>query len=249
MVAIDAPSTWMVFNALDRAGGVDHAIIEERVSGRALLAARARRLGRLQAAGQAAFRLAVQPLVERLSRRRSREILGQAALAAARVGEDRVTRVPSVNDRETVEALHRLSPRVVVVAGTRIISRAVLDAIPATFINMHAGMTPRYRGVHGGYWALACGDPEHCGVTVHVVDPGVDTGEVIAQARIEPTSRDTFATYPHLQLVAGLPLLIEAVRAALEGRLERHPVTGPSRQWYHPTAWGYLLTWARRGVR
>jgi folate-dependent phosphoribosylglycinamide formyltransferase PurN len=148
-----------------------------------------------------------------------------------------------------VSALRDLAPQVVVVAGTRIISQSVLEAITATFINLHAGMTPRYRGVHGGYWALACGDREHCGVTVHVVDPGVDTGDVIAQARIEPTERDTFATYPLLQLVAGLPLLTGAVRAALEGTLQQRPASGPSRQWYHPTLWGYLVTWLRRGVR
>jgi folate-dependent phosphoribosylglycinamide formyltransferase PurN len=86
-------------------------------------------------------------------------------------------------------------------------------------------------------------------VTVHVVDPGVDTGGVVAQARIQPTARDTFATYPQLQLVAGVPLLVEAVRAAIEGRLEPVAADGRSRQWYHPTAWRYLVTWLRAGVR
>src|SRR5205085_5183303 len=73
MLAIDSPSTWMVFDALDRAIGVDHVVVEEQVSGRTLLAARARRLGWRTAAGQAAFRLLIQPLVERMSRRRARE--------------------------------------------------------------------------------------------------------------------------------------------------------------------------------
>ena len=249
MVATDSPATWMIFNALDRAVGVDHVVIEDHVSARALLAARARRLGRLTAAGQAIFRLAIQPLVERLSRRRSGEILAEADLDATPPEADRVTRVASINDAAAVEALQKLAPRVVAVAGTRIISRSVLDAVGAPFINMHAGITPRYRGVHGGYWALACDDHEHCGVTVHLVDRGVDTGAVIAQARIEPTARDSFATYPLLQLVAGLPLLVEAVRAVLEDRLVEAATSGPSRQWYHPTAWGYLLGWVRRGVR
>src|SRR5438093_9923670 len=48
----------------------------------------------------------------------------------------------------------------VVVNGTRIISEAVLTASDAVFINMHAGITPKYRGVHGGYWALYNGDGE-----------------------------------------------------------------------------------------
>jgi len=247
MLTIDSESSWMVFDALERAFGVEHVVVEEQVSGRTLLAARARRLGWLTAAGQAAFRLLIQPLIELASRRRSREIA--ADIGSSRPAPERVTRVPSINDPRTAETLRQLDPRVVVVAGTRIIKRETLDAVPAPFLNMHAGMTPRYRGVHGGYWALTQRDPEHCGVTVHLVDRGVDTGAVIAQARIEPGPRDSFATYPLLQTAAGLPLLVEGVRAALDASLEPISVEGPSRQWYHPTAWGYLLTRIRRGVR
>ena len=247
MLTIDSESSWMVFDALDRAFGVEHVVVEEQVGGRTLLAARARRLGRLTAVGQAAFRLLIQPLIELRSRRRSRELV--ADIGSSRPAPERVTRVPSVNAPRTADILRRLDPRVVVVAGTRIIKDETLDAVRAPFINMHAGMTPRYRGVHGGYWALAQRDPEHCGVTVHLVDRGVDTGAVIAQARIEPGPRDSFATYPLLQTAAGLPLLVEAVRAALDGSLEPIRVEGPSRQWYHPTAWGYVLTRIRHGVR
>jgi folate-dependent phosphoribosylglycinamide formyltransferase PurN len=249
MVAIDSPGTWMVFNALDRAVGVDRVVVEEQISPRVLLAARARRLGRLAVAGQVLFRALAMPVIERLSRARTRAILAAAGVDATPAPPSRVTRVPSVNDPRTAALLRELAPRVVVVGGTRIISDSVLNAVPATFLNMHAGITPRYRGVHGGYWALACGDREHCGVTVHVVDPGVDTGDIVTQALIEPTPRDSFATYPYLQLEAGLPLLLDAVHAALEGRLEAAPAEGPSRQWYHPTLWGYLWTWLRRGVR
>ena len=45
-----------------------------------------------------------------------------------------------------------------VVNGTRILSRRMLESIDAVFLNMHVGITPKYRGVHGGYWALANGD-------------------------------------------------------------------------------------------
>jgi folate-dependent phosphoribosylglycinamide formyltransferase PurN len=249
MIGIDSPSTWMVFNALDRAVGVDQAVIEDRVSGRARLGARARQFGWLRVAGQVAFRLVLIPILRRRSTRRCREIRQRAGLNATPPDRRRITRVPSINDPVARVALEALAPTVVVVAGTRIIAGSVLGAIPATFLNLHAGITPHYRGVHGGYWALASGDATHCGVTVHVVDQGVDTGDIIAQARIAPTDRDTFVTYPLLQLDSGLPLLIDAVRAALEDRLQRSAPAGPSRQWYHPTAGEYLMTWLRRGVR
>ncbi len=124
--------------------------------------------------------------------------------------------------------------------GTRILSQRLLESTSATLINMHAGITPRYRGVHGGYWALASNDPENAGVTVHVVDPGIDTGDVLAQDRIEVTPQDNFMTYPLLQLEKGLPLLEQAVQAALAGTLSYQSGVGPSQLYYHPTLISYL---------
>ena len=102
---------------------------------------------------------------------------------------DKVTEVPSVNSDLTIAELKRLSPAVVVVNGTRIIQEKVLGCVDAVFLNTHAGITPMYRGVHGGYWALASGDASNCGVTIHKVDKGIDTGSIVAQATISPSSR------------------------------------------------------------
>jgi methionyl-tRNA formyltransferase len=115
--------------------------------------------------------------------------------------------------------LRRLKPNVVVLSGTRVVSRPVLEGVKAVFLNVHAGIIPRYRGVHGGYWALVEGEPENCGVTVHMVDAGVDTGAVVSRARIRPLPTDNYLTYPWLQLAAALPLLIAAIEGALAGRL------------------------------
>jgi methionyl-tRNA formyltransferase len=94
--------------------------------------------------------------------------------------------------------------------------------------------------VHGGYWALVDRCPEHCGVTVHLVDEGIDTGNVLRQARVEPTPEDNFVTYPLLQLGAGLPLLLDEAAKALDGRLVPRPYPpGASRLRTHPTIWEY----------
>jgi len=158
--------------------------------------------------------------------------------------------VPSVNSDVAIRELERFAPRVVVVNGTRIIDENVLNSVSAIFINTHAGITPMYRGVHGGYWALASGDPGNCGVTVHKVDKGIDTGSIIAQATISPTTKDTFATYPFLQTASAIPLLIQAVTDALAGNLaELPPPPGRSRLWTHPTACQYLKNRIKLGVR
>lgn len=79
--------------------------------------------------------------------------------------------------------------------------------------------------MHGGYWALAQREPQLCGVTVHFVDPGIDTGGVIGQALIHATSTDNFCSYPWLQLCLGLPILISAVSKVID-ELPCEPVLG-----------------------
>jgi folate-dependent phosphoribosylglycinamide formyltransferase PurN len=151
--------------------------------------------------------------------------------------------------------LRGLGPAVVVVNGTRIISDAILREVPCPFVNIHAGITPGYRGVHGGYWALAEGRPEMAGTTVHLVDAGIDTGRVLAQAYFTPTRSDSIATYPYLHLADGLPLLVEQVERILAG--DTLPDVGPahgghdveSRLRWHPTLWGYIWTRIRLRVR
>jgi methionyl-tRNA formyltransferase len=104
---------------------------------------------------------------------------------------------------------------------------------------MHVGITPKYRGVHGGYWSLVNNDENNFGVTIHYVDTGIDTGSIIYQATAARAPRDNFVTYPLLQLAAGIPLL----KKALDELPKAGNHTGKkdvSRLWSHPTAWGYL---------
>jgi methionyl-tRNA formyltransferase len=96
--------------------------------------------------------------------------------------------------------------------------------------------------VHGGYWAVANDDHENFGVTVHRVDKGIDTGEVLYQQRIKVTSSDNYTTYPYLQLGEGLPLVMKAVEDIFSGRLSPvNAAPAESRLWYHPTIWQYFF--------
>lgn len=237
-----------VANALRREFGEIPMLVEERESRKVFLKRRAKRLGWLTVAGQAAFAMLAAPLLRRRSRARLAELAEAGGLDFDRSALDRAARVRSVNSPEAIAWLERERPKIVVVNGTRIIARRVLEATGAAFVNMHCGITPEYRGAHGAYWALAQGDRAGCGVTIHLVDPGIDTGGILAQRRIEVGADDNFATYPFLQVSAGLPLLIEAVKAALEGRLEPRGREAPSALWYHPTLWQYIATGLRRRV-
>lgn len=200
---------------------------------------RIRKLGYVSVASQLLFILVVRPLLELSSQQRLVSL--KRGLDTRPIPREHVCAVQSVNSDETIRLIRRTSPDVIVVNGTRIIAKKVLNSSSAPFINTHAGITPRYRGAHGAYWALYNADAEHCGVTVHLVDPGIDTGAIIAQAAIQPTAEDTFVTYPYLQIGAALPLLAAAVAAAAQGRLESRKAEGQSGVWYHPGLMQYIL--------
>jgi folate-dependent phosphoribosylglycinamide formyltransferase PurN len=226
-------------------------VVEESPSRVTMARRRAARIGWPTVIGQVLFVTTVLPLLRWRGRRRIDEIV-------ARAGLDTTPRVPvhhveSVNGDDTIALLRDAAPVVVVVNGTRIISSAVLGSVGCQFVNTHAGTTPRYRGVHGGYWALAEGHPELVGTTVHLVDEGIDTGSVLARARFAVTRADSIATYPYLHLAAGLPHLADQVERAVAGerltpRVEDPPVGG-SRLYLHPTLWEYLRRRIVDGVR
>lgn len=250
LLAGPGESTDILFHALDAEFGVHRIIVETPVSQQQLLKRRAEKLGWRTVLGQIAFKLLIAGPLARASQPRLRELKQAHGLNDQPLPADRTIHVPSVNAPECIAYLQELNPDVVVVNGTRIIAKRVLTSVPCPFINTHAGITPLYRGVHGGYWALANDDAAHCGVSVHLVDAGIDTGGIIAQALIEPGPADNFSTYPVLQLIAGLPLLKEAVRAALTGSIQlRAAPEGPSCLWSHPTWTEYRANQRRNGTR
>jgi folate-dependent phosphoribosylglycinamide formyltransferase PurN len=222
-------------------------VVEPPVPRSVLARRRIKRLGILHVAGQTAFALLARGLYH-ASRRRIAAILQQHRLEPRWPEGSERFEVPSVNSPECVACLDRLDPRVILLLGTRIIDRATLAAVKAPLINYHAGITPKYRGIHGGYWAKAEGDLDNFGVTVHLVDAGIDTGAVLYQARLKPTPADNYATFPYLQLAAVLPLMEQAARDALAGKLTSQTVNLPSRLWSHPTLWAYVAGGLRRGA-
>ncbi len=243
-------STDVVVNYLESRVPDLVVIVEEPQSRLQMTRRRARRVGWFPAVGQALFVVVLLPVLRRRGTRRRDAIYRSASVEATHRPPNH--RVTSVNDERTTALLSALQPDVVVVHGTRIISTAVLKTMACPVINMHAGITLRYRGVHGGYWALAEHHPEWVGTTVHLVDPGIDTGGILAQTTFGVSDEDTIATYPDLHLVHGLPLLgalIDQLVAGSKTEPLAASIAPGSGFYYHPTLWGYLWRRWRHGVR
>jgi len=246
----DSDLSRLIYHALASEFSIEAVIREAQVPRSIFLKRRLKRLGWPTVLGQIVFAKCIMPFLRLESSRRRAEILQQYGMDEAPIPAEHVIDTESVNDAEVAALLQKLSPQVIVVNGTRILEEKLLIAVPGIFLNTHVGITPLYRGVHGGYWALASGDSEHFGVTIHKIDKGIDTGDIVAQAMTTPDGIDNFSTYPLLQIAAAIPLLKQAIRDSLNGKLETMPAPGgKSKLWSHPTVFQYLKCRIALGIR
>jgi folate-dependent phosphoribosylglycinamide formyltransferase PurN len=239
ILASRSQTSYLLINHLAQQFEVAQVVFEAPHS-RKMLRYRLRTLGYWKVAGQLAFLVYDRLVIRRRSKPRIAQLL-QGYNTSAPDARLPVMEVDSVNGTEVAALLEKIQPRVVVVSGTGIIAKRILKLAP-TFINIHVGITPRYRGVHGGFWAIYEGRPELAGTTIHRVDPGVDTGAIVAQTTItvDPTS-DTYRTLPVKQYLAALDLMVKSVQAALDGTLQPYNRDDlGSQQWYSPTPAEYL---------
>jgi phosphoribosylglycinamide formyltransferase 1 len=250
LLCTDCPASRILFHHLTQELGEVAVVQEEPVSRMQLVRRRIRKLGPVTVFGQLLFLMLVVPLLERRGRARIDDIKRQFAMVDLPMSG--VRQVASVNSEEARQVLRELDPVLVIVCGTRIIGAETLRAVAGPIVNYHAGMTPAYRGVHGGYWALVEGRPDLAGSTVHLVDEGIDTGGVLEQRTFEVSHRDSFATYQYLHLAAALPAIVSVARRVLAGGELAATAPRPdlaSRLHSHPTLWGYLRAALLRRVR
>jgi len=248
ILAGNGKSSRIMYHALKNDFKVEKVIIEEGVSKKVLLKNRIRRLGLYKVIGQVLFMLFNKVLLK-LSFSRITEIKKENNLSDVNIKDDVVINVKDINDNKVIDELKKYQPNAVVVNGTRILSEHILNSIKAPFINTHVGITPKYRGVHGGYWALVMNDIEHCGVTIHIVDKGIDTGGILYQDTIDIKETDDFNTYPYLQLAKAIPMMKRAIFDVKDNEIKVKTTSLSSRLWSHPTLFEYMKNRMLKGIK
>jgi folate-dependent phosphoribosylglycinamide formyltransferase PurN len=249
MLAGNNPTSWIIYNHLVQEFGLFPILVENPVPRKIMLRNRAKKLGRMRVISQIAFVATIRRFLMWRDKGRIRALCAAHGLQDKAPVTSAILPIDSVNGDECRTFMAEIKPTVVVVNGTRIIGNQTLAAGQCSFINTHHGITPKYRGAHGAYWALLNDDRANCGVTVHLVDEGIDTGNIIAQEKIDPARDDSFVTYPYLLTAAALPILVDSIKSIRDGTLETRASEGTSALWYHPGFFQYLVGWWRRGVR
>lgn len=105
----------------------------------------------------------------------------------------------------------------VVVAYGLILPKPILDAPRLGCLNIHPSLLPRWRGAAPAARAILAGD-EETGVSIIVMDEGLDTGPIVAQRRIAVPRQATTGTFEPVLAQIGADMLIEALADLDAGR-------------------------------
>jgi methionyl-tRNA formyltransferase len=124
---------------------------------------------------------------------------------------------------EALEQLQTWDPEIIVVAAFgQILRPNVLDLPPHGCVNVHASLLPRWRGAAPVQAAILHGD-KTTGVTIMKMDPGVDTGPILAQKSIPIDPLDNAGTSSPKLAQLGADLLVEILPSYVHGEIEPEP--------------------------
>ena len=130
------------------------------------------------------------------------------------------TRLEPEAEQQLVTMLHDYGVQLVVLAGfMRVLKEPMLDAFPRRIINIHPSLLPKHPGVESWKQALA-GDDVVTGCTVHFVDRGIDTGDIIAQQEVPVLPGDTPETLHERIQVAERQLFPAVINRFATGELD-----------------------------
>jgi len=103
---------------------------------------------------------------------------------------DLLVTVPHIDHPDVAALADRLKPDVIAVFGTSLIRGPLLTKGRLGIFNLHGGLSPHYRGADCTFWALYNGEVDQVGCTLHRINEGIDTGDLVAHVCPEVKEAD-----------------------------------------------------------
>ncbi len=126
-----------------------------------------------------------------------------------------------VKNQEFVDIFRSLSPDLVVVAAFgQILSREILEIPKMGCINVHPSLLPKYRGAAPMNWTIIRGEVK-TGVTIMLMDEGLDTGDILTQEETMVDPEETFGELHDRLASMGAALLLKTVEMITSGTVTR----------------------------
>jgi methionyl-tRNA formyltransferase len=144
-----------------------------------------------------------------------------------------VHKPPDVNDPAVVEQLAAYNPDLTVMAGySQILRSDMLSVAPEGTLNLHGGKLPEYRGASTLNWMILNGE-EKGGIAILFADEGIDTGDIVTQARFDISPSDTICDVLERTNDLFPEMLVEAVDAIDNGTVDRTPQSHKEGTYWH----------------
>ncbi len=127
--------------------------------------------------------------------------------------------VSDINGEECVRFLRDLASDVIAISGTKIIKAPIFKIAPRRgLLNLHTGISPFYKGgPNCTLWCLANSEPQFIGSTLHVLDEGIDTGNLLITAQVRIEEADTAASLVCKSVALGHDLYARVLGAMAKG--------------------------------
>ncbi len=150
--------------------------------------------------------------------------------------------VDDPNSQKCLDVLRDIVPDVLVLMVSVVVRKPLLAIPKVATVNTHAGILPQYRGVDSRRWAILEGGP--VGVTAHLVNPGVDTGDILARRELELKPGDTIGTISERNYYLNKwQTLVEAllqIQGGVAQPTPQRPEEGRQYFWMHPKLAGVV---------
>lgn len=134
-------------------------------------------------------------------------------------------REKKINSEVVYEAVKRVEPDLCVISHfERLIKEPILSVPKMGFVNLHPSLLPDYRGMAPQHWPIINGEKE-AGITVHYVDEGTDTGDIIVQRRIALTDDMYVSDLQKVWMEHYKTIMVEAIDNIIKGKptvVQRH---------------------------
>jgi folate-dependent phosphoribosylglycinamide formyltransferase PurN len=154
------------------------------------------------------------------------DFMDSQEISCRKVGEFKEYGIPvifcdTLNDEKIVQKLVNERPQLVLFTGGGLIRPGVLENSGAGVVNCHAGILPRYRGMDVIEWALLEGRFDQVGISVHFMDRGVDTGDILRIIQIPIEAGDRLNTIRDKFEPIMCREIVSASIDYLDGKLDR----------------------------
>jgi methionyl-tRNA formyltransferase len=128
-----------------------------------------------------------------------------------------------LNDSNVVKGIKKAKPDLVVFTGGGLIRQDILENSGAGILNCHMGLLPQYRGMDVIEWPILENNLQEIGMTVHFMDKGVDTGDILRVRKVEIMPGESIKQIRERFEPIMCREIVAACLDYLNGRLQRSP--------------------------